>query len=228
MLPARPGPSRATARAVSCRQAGPSMPLRPCRSGRCGSPPNAERPASSRHRADRSARRHAARADGPALRQDVALRLDQALGHAFEPITPLIPKETPTASRCLRRADRPARGSQEVVRRLAEGSVPATRTARRRRAPPRPDPASARRSEERLPARRDGQGQPGCGASRQALRRAAANHRSRLRHRGDHPRRQQGRAAEARRRSQARGLGEDDAGEADMAGSSTVSAPASA
>ncbi|MEE1612077.1 Y-family DNA polymerase [Microvirga sp. CF3016] len=30
--------------------------------------------------------------------RDVALRLDQALGHAFEPITPLIPKEAPTAS----------------------------------------------------------------------------------------------------------------------------------
>jgi protein ImuB len=30
--------------------------------------------------------------------RDVALRLDQALGHAFEPIAPLIPKETPTAS----------------------------------------------------------------------------------------------------------------------------------
>jgi protein ImuB len=30
--------------------------------------------------------------------RDVALRLDQALGHAFEPITPLIPKETPTAA----------------------------------------------------------------------------------------------------------------------------------
>jgi protein ImuB len=30
--------------------------------------------------------------------RDVALRLDQALGHAFEPITPLIPKETPVAS----------------------------------------------------------------------------------------------------------------------------------
>ncbi|MBD2749409.1 DNA polymerase Y family protein [Microvirga sp. BT688] len=33
--------------------------------------------------------------------RDVALRLDQALGHAFEPITPLIPKETPTASRAF-------------------------------------------------------------------------------------------------------------------------------
>jgi protein ImuB len=30
---------------------------------------------------------------------DVALRLDQALGHAFEPISPLIPQETPMASR---------------------------------------------------------------------------------------------------------------------------------
>jgi protein ImuB len=30
--------------------------------------------------------------------RDVALRLDQALGHAFEPITPTIPKDTPTAS----------------------------------------------------------------------------------------------------------------------------------
>ena len=30
--------------------------------------------------------------------RDVALRLDQALGHAFEPITPLIPKETLTAA----------------------------------------------------------------------------------------------------------------------------------
>jgi protein ImuB len=33
--------------------------------------------------------------------RDVALRLDQALGHAFEPIPPLIPKETPTASRAF-------------------------------------------------------------------------------------------------------------------------------
>ena len=33
--------------------------------------------------------------------RDVALRLDQALGHAFEPITPLIPKETPAASRAF-------------------------------------------------------------------------------------------------------------------------------
>jgi protein ImuB len=33
--------------------------------------------------------------------RDVALRLDQALGHAFEPITPLIPKEAPTASRAI-------------------------------------------------------------------------------------------------------------------------------
>ena len=30
--------------------------------------------------------------------RDVALRLDQAMGHAFEPITPLIPKETPAAA----------------------------------------------------------------------------------------------------------------------------------
>jgi protein ImuB len=30
--------------------------------------------------------------------RDVALRLDQALGHAFEPISPLIPQETPMAS----------------------------------------------------------------------------------------------------------------------------------
>lgn len=33
--------------------------------------------------------------------RDVALRLDQALGHAFEPITPLIPKEAPVASRAF-------------------------------------------------------------------------------------------------------------------------------
>ncbi|AWM86995.1 DNA polymerase Y family protein [Microvirga sp. 17 mud 1-3] len=33
--------------------------------------------------------------------RDVALRLDQALGHAFEPISPLIPQETPMASRAL-------------------------------------------------------------------------------------------------------------------------------
>lgn len=33
--------------------------------------------------------------------RDVALRLDHALGHAFEPITPLIPKETPMASRAF-------------------------------------------------------------------------------------------------------------------------------
>ncbi|WP_414471010.1 DUF6504 family protein [Microvirga sp. M2] len=30
--------------------------------------------------------------------RDVALRLDQATGHVFEPITPLVPKETPTAA----------------------------------------------------------------------------------------------------------------------------------
>ncbi len=30
--------------------------------------------------------------------RDVALRLDQAMGHVFEPINPLIPKETPTAA----------------------------------------------------------------------------------------------------------------------------------
>lgn len=30
--------------------------------------------------------------------RDVALRLDQALGHAFEPISPLVPQETPMAS----------------------------------------------------------------------------------------------------------------------------------
>ncbi|WP_262269821.1 Y-family DNA polymerase [Microvirga yunnanensis] len=30
--------------------------------------------------------------------RDVALRLDQAMGHAFEPITPLIPREAPTAA----------------------------------------------------------------------------------------------------------------------------------
>ncbi|MXQ14330.1 DNA polymerase Y family protein [Microvirga makkahensis] len=30
--------------------------------------------------------------------RDVALRLDQAMGHSFEPITPLVPKETPTAA----------------------------------------------------------------------------------------------------------------------------------
>lgn len=33
--------------------------------------------------------------------RDVALRLDQALGHAFEPISPLIPQEAPIASRAL-------------------------------------------------------------------------------------------------------------------------------
>jgi protein ImuB len=33
--------------------------------------------------------------------RDVALRLDQAMGRVFEPITPLIPKEAPTAARAF-------------------------------------------------------------------------------------------------------------------------------
>ena len=52
--------------------------------------------------------------------RDVALRLDQALGHAFEPITPLIPKETPTASRAFAEPIGRLEDLKTVVLRLAK------------------------------------------------------------------------------------------------------------
>ena len=101
-------------------------------------------------------RRHAARALVRRFGNDVALRLDQAMDHAFEPINPLIPKETPTLA-CLRGAHRQARGAQgrgaaglpKIVRQLAQ--------PRPRRSPARPDPRG--RSEGRLPSHRDREGQ---------------------------------------------------------------------
>ena len=52
--------------------------------------------------------------------RDVALRLDQALGHAFEPITPLIPEETPTASRAFAEPIGRLEDLKTVVLRLAK------------------------------------------------------------------------------------------------------------
>jgi protein ImuB len=52
--------------------------------------------------------------------RDVALRLDQALGHAFEPITPLIPKETPTAALAFAEPIGRLEDLKRVVLRLAK------------------------------------------------------------------------------------------------------------
>jgi protein ImuB len=52
--------------------------------------------------------------------KDVALRLDQALGHAFEPINPLIPEETALASRAFAEPIGRLEHLQQVVRHLAE------------------------------------------------------------------------------------------------------------
>jgi protein ImuB len=52
--------------------------------------------------------------------KDVALRLDQAMGHAFEPINPLIPEETALASRAFAEPISRLEHLQKVVRDLAE------------------------------------------------------------------------------------------------------------
>lgn len=52
--------------------------------------------------------------------RDVALRLDQALGHAFEPITPLIPKETATAARAFAEPIGRIEDLKNVVRHLSQ------------------------------------------------------------------------------------------------------------
>ncbi|WP_348270397.1 DNA polymerase Y family protein [Microvirga sp. BSC39] len=51
---------------------------------------------------------------------DVALRLDQAMGHAFEPINPLIPEETAIATRAFAEPISRLEYLQKVVRDLAE------------------------------------------------------------------------------------------------------------
>ncbi|WP_457091104.1 Y-family DNA polymerase [Microvirga sp. P5_D2] len=52
--------------------------------------------------------------------KDVALRLDQAMGHAFEPINPLIPEETPLATLAFAEPIGKLEALKDVVRRLAE------------------------------------------------------------------------------------------------------------
>ncbi|MBQ0822450.1 DNA polymerase Y family protein [Microvirga terrae] len=52
--------------------------------------------------------------------RDVALRLDQAMGHAFEPITPLIPREAPTAALALAEPIGRLEDLKGVVLRLAK------------------------------------------------------------------------------------------------------------
>jgi len=51
---------------------------------------------------------------------ELALRLDQAMGHAFEPITPLIPEETALATRAFAEPVGRLEHLQAVVRQLAE------------------------------------------------------------------------------------------------------------
>lgn len=52
--------------------------------------------------------------------RDVAMRLDQALGHAFEPITPLIPRETPHAAVAFSDPVSGLEGLKKAVLRLSE------------------------------------------------------------------------------------------------------------
>jgi protein ImuB len=52
--------------------------------------------------------------------RDVALRLDQAMGHVFEPITPLIPKEIPTAALAFAEPIGRLEDLKSVVLRLAK------------------------------------------------------------------------------------------------------------
>lgn len=52
--------------------------------------------------------------------KDVALRLDQAMGHAFEPINPLIPEETPLSTAAFAEPIGRLEALKDVVRRLAE------------------------------------------------------------------------------------------------------------
>ncbi|MET0741840.1 MAG: DNA polymerase Y family protein, partial [Microvirga sp.] len=52
--------------------------------------------------------------------KDTALRLDQAMGHAFEPINPLIPRETAFAALAFAEPIGRIEDLREVVRRLAE------------------------------------------------------------------------------------------------------------
>jgi protein ImuB len=52
--------------------------------------------------------------------QDVALRLDQAMGHAFEPINPLIPEETALATLAFAEPIGKLEALKDVVRRLSD------------------------------------------------------------------------------------------------------------
>ena len=126
---------------------------------------------------------------------DTALRLDRALGQAFEPIDPLMPDEIP--SRRLAFAEPLGRieDLQRVVRRLAERLC--RDLARRAEGVRRLDLILRRVDRlKRRPARRHGPPEPGRGPSRETLRRDPARHRSRLRHRGDVLDREPGRAPE--------------------------------
>ena len=91
--PAAPGRWRAMAAPSWWRRAAPSMPWRACRSRRCAC---RRRSSSAMHRLGiERIGQLAALPRAPMVRRfgtQAALRLDQAFGHAFEPLDPLLPR----------------------------------------------------------------------------------------------------------------------------------------
>ena len=176
---ARPGPWCGTERRVIVPP-GRSVEAvaRPAGSGSAPAAGDGRGASSSRHRADRPARRHAARADGPPLRQGGRAPARSGLRPCLRAAQPAGAEGGPGPARYLRRADRAAGGSESVVQRLAGPPLPGSCAGGSRRAPPRSD-LRAHRPPQRRFARRDRKGDTGGEPSRQALRRAPADGRSR-------------------------------------------------
>ena len=122
-----------------CRRAASARRWPICRWRRCGSTPetggdaDAARPAPHRRSLSHAARRLWCCASATAL----ALRLDQALGLAPEPLSPLPPPPLRWSRRRFRRADRHARGDRAAAARAARPCCAGARRGRRGRAPAR-------------------------------------------------------------------------------------------
>ena len=141
-------------------------------------------------------------------------------------INPLIPKETPTASRAFAEPIGRLEDLKSVVRRLAEELC---RQLERRGEGVRRLDLSSQRVDQKSACLRVGTAKANRDAapSRQALRRVPADRRSRLRHRGGRPCRQQGRASGETHSPGDGILARRTPARRTLATSSTVSAPAS-
>ena len=149
MRPARPGPWRVMASRPSCRPAERSRRSRA--SGRGPSPAASDRrrPEPFGHRPHRAARPHATRADGAPVRQggrrSGSIRF---YGHAFEPLNPMVPKETPCRRLVFAEPIGQLDDLKHVLNRLASALCAGSGAAGSRRAPSRSH-FRARRSPQR-------------------------------------------------------------------------------